>query len=223
MLKPLEIKGVNVGQIGTLGTATIFFGNAQGELALLEEHFGLKINFLKQVHGDTVVETGPALSSADAHWTDKKSVALGIYTADCLPILLSCEHTQRILAIHAGWRGVQNQIIIKSKQLLLLTGSRRERLHAAIGPHIAAKSFEIEREIGEKLAAADPQRKTKLLSHTDPAKCYVPLTEIAQGQLSEIPEQNMHFVLEDTFTNENYFSYRRQKGQGRLISLIFRK
>ena len=41
----------------------------------------------------------------DGYVTDKKGVALGVKTADCVPILLEAKKSGIIAAVHAGWRG----------------------------------------------------------------------------------------------------------------------
>ena len=49
--------------------------------------------------------------SADAIITNLKNVAIGIFTADCSPILLVEPNLQIIAAIHCGWRGAIAGII----------------------------------------------------------------------------------------------------------------
>ncbi len=230
MLKEYSKNNLVLGHLGSLGSSKIFFGNRHAGLKDIEDSFNCKIQFTKQVHGDSITEanepTSGDLTAADAQWSG--SLPLGVYTADCLPVLVSCEHTHRHMAIHAGWRGVQNQIILKSIRFLIESGSNKNQIYAAIGPHIGEKSFEIEKSIGQKILDADPKHEARFLPHADPAKAYIKLLDIALNQLGDLPKNNL-FTLgspnynADTFSNENYYSYRRDKKTGhRLISFIWK-
>ena len=50
---------------------------------------------------------------SDASITKTKSVALGILTADCVPILIYDKKLKIISAIHAGWKGAYKGIVAK--------------------------------------------------------------------------------------------------------------
>lgn len=220
-MKPVTVNGNVIGHQAKLGSADIFFGTRHGDIQTVEKNFGVTIHFLKQVHGDKVVPTAPV--EADGHWTSLKNIAIGIYTADCLPVMISCEATQRVCAIHAGWRGVQNQIVMKAKQFLVSTGSHPRDMHVAIGPHITEKSFEIENSLGSGILKADPTGSVTPLPHSNPEKMYVPLKNIVRNQLKEIIDANILMLSEDTLSNPLYFSHRRVPKEGRLINFIFRK
>lgn len=220
-MKPVTVNGKIIGHSDRLGSSYIFFGNRHGDLKTIEDHFGVTIHFVKQVHGDKVVATAPV--EADAHWTSLQNMPLGIYTADCLPVLISCENTRRICAIHAGWRGVRNQIAVKAKQLLVSTGSHHRDLHVAIGPHITEKSFEIETDLGEEILKADPTGAATALPHENPGKMYVSLRTVMRNQFYDVNPANIIEFPEDTLSNPEYFSHRRKPKEGRLISFILRK
>ena len=220
-MNPVTVNGNILGHHAKLGTADIFFGTRFGELLTVEKHFGVTIHFLKQVHGDRVVPTAPV--EADAHWSPLRSMAIGIYTADCLPVLISCEGTNRICAIHAGWRGVRNQIVSKAFRFLLSSGSDPRNLFVAIGPHITEKSFEIENDLGREILDADPLKSSTPLPHSNPEKMYLSLRGIVRNQLNEIADSNIVMLPEDTLSNRQYFSHRRLPKEGRLINFIFRK
>ena len=48
---------------------------------------------------------------SDAIVTKIKGIALGVVTADCVPIILFDTHNQIIGCIHAGWKGASSGII----------------------------------------------------------------------------------------------------------------
>jgi hypothetical protein len=77
---------------------------------------------LKQIHGATIIgadgarHTRPILplvvGEGDAIWTSEPGVWVGVFTADCLPILLDAG--DRVMAVHAGWRSLAAGIIEKA-------------------------------------------------------------------------------------------------------------
>ena len=99
---------------------------------------------LKQVHGTGIVmandrqdvgsvvgakdgrgatgarQTRPILpllvGEGDALWTSEPGVWVGVFTADCLSILLDAG--DRVMAVHAGWRGLAGGIVGKSVEFL---------------------------------------------------------------------------------------------------------
>ena len=62
-----------------------------------------------QTHSNKVIEINKASSikkiNSDAMITTKKDIALGVVTADCVPILLFDFRNKIIGCIHAGWKG----------------------------------------------------------------------------------------------------------------------
>lgn len=119
----------------------VFFGKKDSSIENLEKSYPqFSFKMLHQVHGNDILYTTANSENslkADAHWTDEKGIALISKSADCVPLLAYDSENKRILAIHAGWRGVQNRIVPKSLEQL---GSNWE---IYIGPHITAQSFEI--------------------------------------------------------------------------------
>ena len=68
---------------------------------------------MKQTHSDKVVQINKAGNyDSDGILTSTKNLGLVVKTADCLPILL--EDDISIGAVHAGWRGVKNNIVKKA-------------------------------------------------------------------------------------------------------------
>src|SRR5690606_37165288 len=67
-----------------------------------------------QVHGDRVLKVEgtadpdgtllPPLEEADGMWTGSSGLALGILTADCVPVLLADPAAGLVAAVHAGWK-----------------------------------------------------------------------------------------------------------------------
>lgn len=114
-----------------------------------------------QVHLDRIVvveEPGMSreqLEGVDALVTRLKGFAIGVRTADCVPVLLYDPEHQAVAAIHCGWRGTVQKLSQKCIQLMKdRFGTQPEQIHAAIGPSISADAFQVGEEVVEAFAEA---------------------------------------------------------------------
>ena len=94
----------------------------------------------RQVHGRQYLEVSATTPSpageADALISMSPGVAVGIATADCVPILLTTPGAETVAAIHAGWRGTLADIVGTVVSALEERGVEPAQLEAAIGPAI---------------------------------------------------------------------------------------
>lgn len=116
------------------------------------------VALLDQVHGARVVEVarpaGPCapVARADAAWTHRTNVVLGVRTADCVPVLVAGPNT--IAVAHAGWRGVASRVVPALIAALVDAGERADALRVAIGPAISGEVYEVGDEVVEGLRGA---------------------------------------------------------------------
>jgi copper oxidase (laccase) domain-containing protein len=74
----------------------------------------------------------------DAAITSLPGIAVGIQTADCVPILIADKNALVVAAVHAGWRGIASRIAYKTvKKIVEAYSISPADLIAAIGPHSA--------------------------------------------------------------------------------------
>ena len=202
----------------------VFFGNASADAEAIQKEFGhLHFQRIKQIHSDTIVEASNDIVEADAHFTESKNTALLIRSADCLPVLIYCNETGRVAAVHAGWKGVANQIILKTIERLKSTGSGASDFQIWIGPHILQKSFEVDLEVLRQLDLATYKLKRSDYAFEENNKYHVDLNRIAASQIYEATGKptKINFLNFDTKTDLNYYSFRRDKeAAGRNISFI---
>lgn len=89
----------------------------------------------------------------DGYVTDKKGIAVGIKTADCVPILFEGKdgsgNVVAVGAAHAGWRGTLGGIAVKCLLRLKELGVRAENVRAAIGPAICFDCFSVKEDLLE--------------------------------------------------------------------------
>jgi hypothetical protein len=123
---------------------------------LLFEMLGLgmeNVAIQRQIHGDTItyVAKGGFCGDTDAMITDKPNLGLAISTADCTSIFLYDKKNKVIAAVHSGWRGTQQKILLKTLQKLKDDfNSLSKDIIAYIGPSISQKNYEVGPEIAER-------------------------------------------------------------------------
>lgn len=156
--------------LGILGLVAGFTTRAQGSMAgskhPLEEQaanraaLAARLGFdevvrVKQVHGRDVVHVTRASDpwpTADALWTDRPGVLLGIAAADCVPVLVA-DPRGPIGAAHAGWQGTSLGVAGALVEAMVEGGAARERLVAAIGPSIGPCCYTVDEERAEIVRA----------------------------------------------------------------------
>jgi YfiH family protein len=159
--------------------------------------------------------------AADAVVAEQAGVAAGVRTADCVPILLADPVAGRVAAVHAGWRGVVAEIVVRAVERLVARGSSKTALLAAIGPHIGPEAFEVGEDVASEL---DRASNPSAVLRSPGRKPRVALAHILQAQLHRAGlrpdniEQLPGCTLRDA---DRFFSYRRDgKQSGRMLSVI---
>lgn len=123
-------------------------------------------NFLTahQVHSpDVVVATAPWSPGdrprADGIVTRVPSLAIGISTADCGPVLFADVDARVIGAAHAGWRGALNGVLEATITAMESLGAKRKHIVAALGPMIRQQNYEVGDDLIARFANVDPGSK----------------------------------------------------------------
>ena len=111
---------------------------------------------VNQVHGEKILTIDRPLADLlvpeppqfDAIITDQPGVAIGIKTADCVPIFF-VDKVKRIIAVaHAGWRGTALSIAAKVVEALIAKfACRAEDIIAAIGPAIGPCCYQVDEPV----------------------------------------------------------------------------
>jgi YfiH family protein len=113
---------------------------------------------VNQVHGEHIVRidgrglTGdsvnPRTIEADAMITNAPGIAIGVETADCVPLLLYDPGVPAVAAVHAGWRSTVRKIVDKTVVSMGVEfGSCPQRIIAAIGPAIGPECYEVDEPV----------------------------------------------------------------------------
>jgi len=179
--------------------------------------------WLEQVHGINVVDvrTIPAddtIVIADGSYSDQFGHVCAVMTADCLPLLLCDQQGTQVAAIHAGWRGLSEGII---EQALTMFHSPASAILAYLGPAIGPCAFEVGSEVRDAFVNKDPRASMHFVRHNN--KYLADLIGLARLRLSAAGVVFVYSADTCTFSDPDFFSYRRDKQTGRMASLIWLK
>ena len=169
---------------------------------------------VNQVHGVSVIDAAAAPAQADGLWTSTSKVALGIRTADCIPLLLESMSGRRVAAVHAGWKGVIGEI----PQVGVAVFERESQdLRAAIGPHIRQCCYCVGEDLAERFGARFGSR----VFHRRDGKVFLDLAYAVRAQLSEKGVAQVDDVERCTHCDAAFHSFRRDGAvAGRQVSFI---
>jgi purine-nucleoside/S-methyl-5'-thioadenosine phosphorylase / adenosine deaminase len=180
----------------------------------------------KQVHGARVAvvvegvdKARVADTEADALVSVVPGTAVGVYTADCVPILYA-DDEGRVAAAHAGWRGTVKGVAQAAVEALVSVGARRERIRAAVGPSICARCFEVGEEVAEAFDKLTPDaviRAPGQKPHVDlqlANKLLLLLAGLREDRIDAAPPCTLH-------EPDRFFSFRRDgAGIGQQVSFV---
>ncbi|CAM2010890.1 polyphenol oxidase family protein [Acanthopleuribacter pedis] len=127
------------------------------DLSGLHQRHGT-VRQVTQVHGALVLDDPHYTSNqnpADGLVTDLADTALVVKTADCLPVLAS--DGTRLVALHAGWRGLKAGII---KSLADWLDPRSAFVF--IGPAISPSCYEVDADLYQSWLRDDPALANQL-------------------------------------------------------------
>ena len=188
---------------------------------------------LRQVHGAavrivggedaaTVVAPAEDAPEGDALLTWRPGLALGVYVADCAPILICDPKTRGLAAVHAGWRGTVAGVLREAIGALGdAFGARAGDLRLGIGPCIGPCCFEVGDEVVEALLDADPGAAACVLGG---ARRRIDLVEANRRQAMACgvdPDLIEAAGLCTMCRGDLLESYRRGRGRaGRMAALI---
>lgn len=148
----------------------------------------VETRFPRQVHGIAVVraESEPAggpPSEADAIVSTTPGLAVGIVTADCVPILVAAADGACVAAIHAGWRGLAAGVIEAGIAAL---PRPVDGLVAAVGPAARGCCYEVDEPVATALAERYAALLDGVLVPGRPGRHQLDLPALAARVLAQI-------------------------------------
>jgi polyphenol oxidase len=186
---------------------------------------------VRQVHSSRVVVADAAWDredapEADAIVTATPSLAIGILSADCTPILFADADAGVIGAAHAGWKGAKAGIIEAVIGAMEGLGARRDRICAAIGPTISAAAYEVGPEFEAAFLADAAANRKYFTSPGEGERPHFDLPLYCRDGAEAARISGIDQIGLCTYQNESlFFSFRRsihrsEPDYGRQISAI---
>ncbi|MFL2889857.1 MAG: peptidoglycan editing factor PgeF [Pelagibacteraceae bacterium] len=161
---------------------------------------------------------------SDALITNLKGFALGVLTADCVPIILYDKKNEIIGCIHAGWKGCFSGIIENTLNKFREINAEND-IVACVGPCIGAQSYEVEVDFFHNFLKKSKENSVFFIKKNK-KKLLFDIRAFVNSKLNKLGVKNIDNIDMDTFKDQdNFFSYRRSKklnesDYGRCISTI---
>ncbi len=160
-----------------------------------------------------------AVLDCDALITDTKGVILTVLTADCVPVLLYDTRREVVAAIHAGWRGTQANIVLKTvEKMKEVFDSNPQDMVAGIAPSIGRCCYEVEEDVAQFFL-----KQTEVFDRINKKyRLDLPLANKIQLLNAGLLEENIEMSGICTACEaKRFFSYRKDHGcSGRFMSMI---
>jgi YfiH family protein len=185
-----------------------------------------------QVHGDgvKVVNDDNVADSEerfDALTSNLEHVLVGVKTADCVPVLIGDPISRSFAAIHAGWRGTVQSIVVKAVEAMAKSfNAEPVDLVVAIGPAAGCENYEIGNDVIDAFEE-NFEGSEKYFRETRPGHALINLHLANKDQLISAGVQAANIFTAPFCTMERpdlFFSYRLEKSRygktGRLMSVI---
>ncbi len=187
-----------------------------------------KLSLMNQTHSNKAIiitkkNKNLKKFNSDALITKLRGIALGVVTADCVPIILYDFNNQIIGCVHAGWKGASSGIIENTIKKFKKLNSKNI-IFASVGPCIGKKSYEVDMDFYKKFIIKSKKNAKYFLKKNNIKKLF-DLRKYVSDKLVKLNVIVDH-VNHDTFKQKSsFFSYRRsqkllEKDYGRCISVI---
>jgi YfiH family protein len=176
-----------------------------------------------QVHGNSCAFVtgapdpgGHFHPATDALATQRAGVGVGVWTADCVPVLLANERF--VAAVHCGWRGLAAGILPGVVGALEVHfGVLPSRIEALIGPAVGPCHYEVGEEVLRGLARHGLGQSLWAQGRRVDLRAFA----VAQLRALGLAPEATHLVGGCTACDANLASYRRDGAlAGRQITLI---
>lgn len=151
-----------------------------------------------------VVSDANGVLPGDGLVTSEPGLALLALSADCLTAALVDADAGVIAVMHAGWKGVHDNVARATAESMVEHGAALSNIQAVIGPSICPKCYQVPIERAEMFIEACPE------ALYDERRI-----DLQAGVWAQFDELGITADVIDacTFEDTNFFSYRRANGQ----------
>lgn len=194
-------------------------------LALPENIQIIKLKQTHSTHGFALLnekdiqQYQPYLYEGDYLITNQKNIALAVATADCLPIIIYDPINHLIANIHAGWKGLANNIIEHALQhMIKIAPGNVTNFLAYMGPCARACCYQVQPDFFKHIPQQFCIQKNNLW--------YFDLVSYAQHQLQNLSIPSTQIDTTNalcTIEHQEWCSFRRDKHAFRQMTFVWLK
>ena len=203
---------------------------SKNQLRLFQQTGLSTLKYCHQIHSDKVIDADEITDSnwkengsQDSHPTGDALIskinnfALGVFTADCVPISILDVETPSIAIVHAGWRGTMTQIVLKTLEKMKNEyGTNKENCLIHLGPSIQRCCY----EVGSDLISQFSMKFGKSVAYEN----HLCLHTANVNQLIDYGVTDNSISISSFCTSCNlnlFYSYRAEGGKtGRMLSYL---
>ena len=182
----------------------------------------------KQVAGTRLVEVKVSqeeCGEADALWTRKSGIPIGVLTADCVPLLLYREDQKGIAAIHAGWQGTLLRIVPKFFEALPSDLNQPSDWSVKLGPSIRACCYEFGEDLLTRFYSEFKSMDQNLMvpkpRHLDLIAILSHELRVFGAKIDSI-DPRCTFCSRESDNELTHYSYRRGDRKSRQYSIVMK-
>lgn len=181
-----------------------------------------EVGFLKQIHSNYVFNYNGEINEGDALITNQLNTAIGIFNADCVPIMIYDNKNRICASVHSGWKGTLYKVVIKTiEKMEQEYNSNTEDMIIYIGPHNRSCCYEVGRDLIDLFKEDELYRGIEI-KNKDNLNIEVCIKR--QLQYKGVLNSNIHSLNICTYCNNDLtlHSYRKNKqSYGRMFSFIY--
>ncbi len=165
----------------------------------------------EQKHSSVVKNADSQNLECDGLFTQEKNKALGVLTADCMPVVLT--DFSSLSVVHAGWRGLIGGII---ENALRMFG--KKEIFAFIGPSARKCCYEVQEEFAESLKKTGVSER--FFSRSS-GRITFSLQELAVEKLKIGGTKEIYDISLCTICSQKFFSYRNGDFGERILTMAW--
>jgi len=198
-----------------------------GSVSDIARYFGLNnIATINQTHSSDVFVINDGFKDlskekGDAIITDLRGIGIGVFTADCVPILFAEKTGSLVAVVHAGWRGTLSQVPIATlTEMKKRFGIEPSRVSCVIGPSIGGCCYEVGEDVASQFIDKFDNWKGFLFRKNN-LKYILDLKGANRINLFKEGVKDIEVMNICTKCNSDFHSYRRDgENVGKQLSFI---
>jgi YfiH family protein len=170
-----------------------------------------RLIIVNQVHGRDVVNANEASaeSSGDVIVDFGDGFAIAVLVADCLPVLLVDEDSPTLAVVHAGWRGLENNVLESALEHF----DHHDAVHAFLGPSISSAAYQVGPEVAEHFTTVSG---ALIPDAGDRSRLDLRVVAVAQLLDLNVADQHITVATQSTDGGATFFSDRAARPCGRF-------